>query len=120
MDEIKITERGWQGHFICQCRYHRNTLIEYQDKKIVVSTVGNYVYQDKIETIGLNRYYETMVFWAKFDDPYFDIDVNEGITFDSNWAIDKVDEKSDYYAEIMHNDVVKEISQKIKDLKEEV
>lgn len=41
--EIIKEERGWQGHFICRCDYHRNTLIFDQNgsKRYVVSTVGN-------------------------------------------------------------------------------
>jgi len=78
---IMITEnwRGWQGHFICQCRFHLNTLLTYGDKKIVVSTVGEYynmIEGDKMADIGLDRKYETMVFYSS-NDKYDDADVSQ-------------------------------------------
>jgi hypothetical protein len=42
-------------------------LLEYGDKQIVVSTVGDMhskYYDGPIETVGYNRYYETMAFAA--------------------------------------------------------
>jgi hypothetical protein len=71
--EVKRTERGWGGYFICAkyCRFRRNTLLQYGDRRIVVSTVGNYHTQDgKLETIGaFGRYYETMAFEAQKEGP---------------------------------------------------
>ncbi len=62
---MKRTERGWAGHFICaeRCRFRRNTLLEIGDMAIVVSTVGAMMSrgEDKPETIGHERYYETKV-----------------------------------------------------------
>jgi hypothetical protein len=116
MSNIKITERGWAGHHICanRCRFRRNTLLEYDDKKIVVSTVGlkeNY-YNNGFDEIGLNRYFETMCFYADLNDTrYYDADVTKQIDFDSQWYIDKID--ADDEANIMHDNVVKEISEKL-------
>ena len=100
--EVKRTERGWGGHFIGgdNCKFRRNTLLEYGIKKWIVSTVGNYTFGDN--TIGLGRYYETMVFKAYKDRMYWDADVSEQIFFDSNWALDKLDYNSDLEANEMH------------------
>lgn len=67
-NKVKTTERGWASHFIgaSRCRFHRNTLIEYNGIVIVVSTVGAMVVdrEPKPIPIGYNRYYETMVWYA--------------------------------------------------------
>jgi len=112
--EIKITERGWPGHYICaaECLFRRNTLVSCEEINIVVSTVGMYVLNDKVMPIGINRYYETMVFHSKKEDKkYHDADVSKQIYFDSPWRI--VKPYNDLAANKMHNTVVSEIKQKI-------
>lgn len=123
--KVKITERGWAGHFICShmCNFRRNTLVEYGDKKMVVSTVGNYTPQEtgiksydmgeRSRQIGYERYYETMVFEAKFDGTYWDADVTKKVEFDSNWELNELEHETDQKANDMHEAVVKEISNKI-------
>lgn len=114
----KRTERGWAGHFICalSCMFRRNTLLENGDEKIVVSTVGGYRYNDKLETIGAGgRYYETMAFKAKKEGPYFEADVSEQLSFDSEWAIcaespEELPDDVDNQADQMHEAVVSELS----------
>ena len=79
---IKITERGWAGHYCCSkdCLFRRNTLVEYDGFKLVVSTVGHQIYTEYSKNsttsygmihrpipIGFNRYYETMVFESLYD-----------------------------------------------------
>lgn len=115
MKKLIRTERGWVGHFICadSCKFKRNTLIEYGDKKWIISTVGCMICNGKIKTIGRERYYETMAFEAKFDNPYLDIDVSKPIEFDSNWAIGEINSNSDLIANDMHETVVEELSKKI-------
>jgi len=110
-EKVKRTERGWAGHFIGApaCYFRRNTLLEYKDIKIVVSTIGNMWIRGKIEEIGCNRYYETMAFHSKKDDHrYHDIDVTRQVYFNSEWAIDETD--ADDKANDMHEKVVEEIT----------
>lgn len=130
MEGVKITERGWAGHFICAhyCLFRRNTLIEYANKKIVVSTVGRMIIRNpdtgesEIETIGLNRWYETMAFVGKNEGGYIDADVSKPVVFESEWGIfgetwQEVKAKynlPDNAANKMHDDVVKELMITIK------
>ena len=67
INEVNVIERGWAGHFILadRCLFRRNTLLEYKDKKWVVSKVGAYrTLENKIDNIGHRRWYETMAFNA--------------------------------------------------------
>ena len=123
MNKVVRTERGWAGHFICgnECLFRRNTLLEYKDLKVVVSTVGampnhlpNIYGKEKFMQIGSNRYYETMVFHSKTDDnKYHDIDVQREIGFKSPWCVRLINEDTDNTANKMHEDVVAEITNKL-------
>lgn len=107
-------ERGWAGHFICAntCKFRRNTLLTYNDIKIVVSTVGLMQIDDKYETIGAGRHFETMAFHSdKSDTRYNDADVSKQIYFDSDWAIAEID--ADDKANEMHEAVVSEITNRL-------
>jgi hypothetical protein len=112
---IKRTERGWAGHFICahDCLFRRNTLLENSETgaKIVVSTVGLMRRGESIETIGFNRYFETMAFAAKPVGRYLDADVSREVEFDSPWSIAELD--ADDKANDMHEAVVKELRNKM-------
>jgi hypothetical protein len=94
--------------------FRRNTLIECGDRRIVVSTVGNYIYQEKIQTIGHRRYYETMAFEAVLEGPYRDADVSEEVSFSSPWSIcadspEELPGDVDNLADEMHEVVVAEL-----------
>ena len=103
--EVRVTERGWAGHLIFAdaCKFKRNTLLEYKDKKWIVSTVGampaSKYSLEKNEngfmTIGLGRYYETMAFEAQKNGIYWDANVEKQIDFDSNWALNECNFNSD-------------------------
>lgn len=112
------TERGYAGHFICShyCRFRRNTLLEYGEIRVVVSTVGDmHLKEDApIKEIGCNRFYETMVFHAQWEEPYWEANVQREICFKSNWCIQTADRGSDKLADEMHEKVVREISQYLK------
>jgi hypothetical protein len=115
---VMRTERGWAGHFIGgnSCRFRRNTLLQKDDKFVVVSTVGNYIspVSSKPEEIGYNRYYETMVFESDIaDTKYHDADVHKEISIDSNWALGEEGLEDDNLADKMHEQVVTEITEKL-------
>ena len=95
MSEVKRTERGWAGHFIMgsECRFRRNTLLEYNGQSLVVSTVGGLPPRDELlrnpifkpefpgfEEIGLSRFYETMAFLSKEEGAYTEADVGREIS----------------------------------------
>ena len=130
-DGVQIEERGWAGHFIMSrhCLFRRNTLISYNGKKWIVSTVGACINQidtpfmkaGEVQEIGPNRYYETMAFESKYD-VYDDINVEKPIHFESEWAIcgdswhevlEKYNEYPDIEANKMHDTVVDELSERI-------
>ena len=119
-NKVKRTERGWPGHFICgdKCVFHLNTLLEYGNQKIVVSTVGNMVLRKDVppEEIGCDRHFETMVFHAVPQGAYIDMDVKSQISFESEWAIKRTEMNESYVdnlANDMHENVVEEISQRM-------
>jgi hypothetical protein len=117
--DVKITERGWAGHFIAgsRCRFRRNTLIEYGKKRVVVSTVGLLFLEeksDKPQTLGIERYYETMAFKAKKEGSYWEADATKQVDFESNWCLDYYNDSSDNDANDMHDAIVKEIADGLK------
>lgn len=74
---MQVIYRGYQGHFIGQCRFHLNTLIDFEDSEIeniIVSTIGAFVVDEKEQRLGLsdNDFYETSVFHTEIG--YWDID----------------------------------------------
>ena len=128
INEVKVTERGWAGHFICsdRCLFRRNTLLEYNDRKWVVSTVGAFrTLENKIDYIGHRRWYETMAFEAyEKEDGYIDANVGKEIPLDSEWGIwgdsweevcKNCNDTPDNVANDMHDRVVSELIDKIKE-----
>lgn len=107
-------ERGWAGHFIASnsCRFRRNTLLTYNEIRIVVSTVGLMKRDGVFSMIGSDRYYETMAFHSNANDKrYYDADVIKQVSFESEWAIAELD--ADDKANDMHEAVVNEITNKL-------
>jgi len=115
--DIRITYRGWPGHFIASrhCVFRLNTLIELGDVRVVVSTVGNMIvpYSAVAEEVGCGRYYETMAFHASLRDNYWDANVGRQVDIPGTWTVDKINSLSDHKAQAMHEDAVQDISQRI-------
>ena len=113
---VERTERGWAGHFICAnaCRFRRNTLLKKGKTKIVVSTVGlmeSPIGENEFTIVGVDRYYETMAFFAKSNDKFCDADVGREIEFESSWYLSELD--AEIEANEMHEQVVYELTQKL-------
>ena len=115
-DKIKITYRGWGGHFILghRCRFRLNTLVEVGEQRVVVSTVGllpNPLKEGEWMEIGCGRHYETMAFIAKEVDlgygKVWDADVQKPVDFSSLWAWPEVEDELN--AQAGHEAVVAEI-----------
>ena len=122
---VKITERGWPGHYICsdRCTFRRNTLIEGENDSVIVSTVGAFRPDETkaIEPIGIcGRFYETKVFGIEKVGPYIDADVRDERRFKSKWGIHAGNPKElpkdvDNVANDMHEAVVAEFVQKLEE-----
>jgi len=115
---VKRTERGYSGHLWCrdQCSFHRNTLLELGDLRVIVSTVGSFRpgYDKDIETIGLNRYYETECFHAQWEDPYWEIDVSNEIYPDGlKWSIGRISRETHKEADEMHEAYVSAVIERM-------
>ena len=117
--KVKRTERGWIGHFCCaaKCLFRRNTLLEYEYIRIVVSTVGlmtnDYSAHEYVKIKGY-CYFETMAFHAeRVADRYWDADVSRQVRFDSPCSIPEFD--ADDLANDMHETVVSEITRGLED-----
>ena len=133
MENVKRTERGWAGHYFCSkdCAFRRNTLLEYKNKKWIVSTVGvqicrydvlPYYKTGDIIPIGAKRWYETMAFESLYDE-YDDANVSKEIGFSNEWGIwgetweevmEKYNQHPDIAANEMHEKVVEELMEEIK------
>lgn len=112
-NQVKRTERGWAGHFCCadRCLFRRNTLLEYNGLKVVVSTVGLMLrYPDckEVEMIGRDRHFETKAFLSS-GNKYDDADVGNPVSFESSWSLPEPDMELE--ANEMHENVVKEITE---------
>ena len=61
--------------------------------------------------IGLDRYYETMAFWAKdkLDEGYWEANVQREYPFKSEWQQKNLEGTVDSRADMMHNRVCLEI-----------
>jgi len=111
---VNRTEQGLPGHFICarDCLFRRNTLLRHNGIEIIVSTVGRYsnqLLEGEFQHVGCGRYYETMVFHAENKMA----DVSREVDFDSSCSISELSEESDDLANIMHENVVGEITSRL-------
>ena len=115
MSKVIRTERGWIGHYICadRCLFRRNTLLEYGDFAIIISTIGLMKTIDKksYEEVGAGRYFETMVFHAKKNDRWKDANISKQIYPDTNCYISELD--ADDKANDMHEAIIKEFIEKL-------
>ncbi len=115
--EVKLTYRGWPGHFIMShaCVFHLNTLVECGSTRIIVNTVGNMQLpgEKTVAEIGLDRYYETMAFKAALKDGYWDQESGQEIPLNCITQVCHVGITADQEAQDMHLGAIAEIIGKI-------
>ena len=120
MEEIKRTERGWCGYVRGHqyCLFRRNTLIEYDGKKIVVATLGNYInpFEYRNTPIEGDIWYQTLAGYAHQINGYWEIDGNKQIPIKSEHILQGTEEEMfdnypmiDQTANDMHEKVVEEM-----------
>lgn len=107
----KTTERGWPGHFILcdRCMFRRNTLVEFGDQRVVVSTVGRMWSKDRsqLETVGHEKHFETTAFPAIMKNGYWEADTcNEIELMDQKSHIFGDEPERSGEANDMHDDYV--------------
>ena len=115
---FRVTERGKLITYFSgskRCLYRRNTLLEFRDIKLVISTLGNLTDLDnKLVCISGKSYYETRVFHALTDikrNSYRDIDPERKVKVNTITKINKPD--SDIKADQMHEKVIKELTYRL-------
>ena len=109
---MEITFRGWQGHFICPCAWHLNTLICHEANRIVISTVGQYVPsymgktgygiegkegEDRWCNIGYENKYETYVFYSDLSE-HDDIDTSRQLCRFTKYYNDAASAQQGHYS----------------------
>ena len=120
MEEIKRTERGWCGYVRGHqyCLFRRNTLIEYDNKKIVVATLGNYInpFEYRNTPIHDDVWYQTIAGYAVENNGYWEIDGNKQILIKSEHILQGTEEEMfdnypliDQTANDMHEKVIEEM-----------
>lgn len=116
-DMVKRTERGWITPLpgAGKCYFRRNTLLEYNDKFIIVNTLGRLmVAYDGFsinEPLEYFEYYETKAFYAyPFESPCVNVNRERQIVLDCDWHLDKID---DFKANDMHEKAVDWISRQM-------
>lgn len=120
MRSVSKTERGWAAHFVGrnECAYHRNTLLECGDVRVIVSTVGNwrprngrdYVLCPISSERGQERHYETLTFLAVFEFGYWEIASGSGLDRDGCLG-GELD--SDLKADAMHERMVDKVTKSL-------
>lgn len=112
---VKRTERGWGAHFagVAKCYFRRNTLLECGERRVVVSTVGNYhgTWQPLGSGQGNYRTYETMAFEAVQEGIYWDAAVDKPFEFEGVSVLPRG--SNDLEANNMHENAVEVIAKQL-------
>jgi len=107
--DVTRTERGGPGHFVCasECLFRRNTLLEYNKTKLVISTVGNWHIDESgnAQLLSPCAYYETLVYFADTS-VYHDIDVTRQVSINCQSTINSMEGLPDTAANNMHENIV--------------